>query len=70
MSIQKKSLLSSLNTTKKAIVASSTANEETPKVSQPVTGRVAGGKMGRTASAHLGRVQLRISGRKMGKKRK
>lgn len=57
MSIQKKSLLNSLNTTKKAIVASSTpANEETPKVSKPVTGRVYLRKMGRKSPATRGRV--------------
>ena len=38
MSIQKKSLLNSLNTTKKAIVASSTPAEE-PKVSAKVSAR-------------------------------
>jgi hypothetical protein len=40
MSIQKKSLLSSLNTTKKAIVASSTPSPENPSVSAPVSARV------------------------------
>jgi hypothetical protein len=40
MSIQKKSLLNSLNTTKKAIVASSTATPENPSVSAPVSARV------------------------------
>ena len=38
MTIQKKSLLSSLNTTKKAIVASNSA-EETPKMGAAVVGR-------------------------------
>jgi hypothetical protein len=41
MSIQKKSLLSSLNTTKKAIVASSTNPAQgTPSVSAPISARV------------------------------
>jgi len=39
MSIQKKSLLNSLNTTKKAIVASSTPANEDPKVSAKVSAR-------------------------------
>jgi len=68
MSIQKKSLLSSLNATKKAIVASSAANEETPKVSVPVTGRVASGLKGRVASGLKGRVASGLKGRVGGMK--
>ena len=70
MSIQKKSLLSSLNATKKAIVASSAANEETPKVSVPVTGRVASGLKGRVGGMKAGRVTLRIASPIEGRKRK
>jgi glutathione S-transferase len=41
MSIQKKSLLSGLNATKKAIVASSTTTSQgTPSVSAPIAARV------------------------------
>jgi hypothetical protein len=41
MSIQKKSLLSSLNTTKKAIVASSTTPAQgTPSVNAPISARI------------------------------
>ena len=41
MTIQKKSLLSSLNTTKKAIVASSSApNQDNPHVNAPIAARV------------------------------
>jgi len=61
MTIQKKSLLSSLNTTKKAIVASSTASApETPSVSAPVAARVMAKKKGRV---HL-RTRARVVGRK------
>jgi len=41
MSIQKKSLLSGLNATKKAIVASSTTSSQaTPSVNAPVSARI------------------------------
>ena len=39
MTIPKKSLISSLNTTKKAIVASSASPAENPTVSAPITSR-------------------------------
>ncbi len=70
MTIQKKSLLSSLNTTKKAIVASNSA-EEKPNVSAPVSsrarayvavhGRVAGKIAGRIAGKVAGRIQGRVA---------
>ncbi len=60
MSIQKKSLLNSLNTTKKAIVASSTPAEE-PKVSAKVsaraTVRLAAGKNARLSPMVRGRIK-------------
>lgn len=56
MSIQKKSLLSSLNTTKKAIVASSQAK---PSVSAPISARA----QARLAPIVRGRVAGRVWGR-------
>ena len=55
MTIQKKSLISSLNTTKKAIVASSTTPAN-PSVNAPVSARVAGPMRGRVAASAKGRV--------------
>ena len=40
MAIQKKSLINKLNTTKKAIVASSTPTKENPSVGAPVAARL------------------------------
>jgi len=60
MTIQKKSLLSSLNTTKKAIVASSTASAtETPSVSAPIAARKSAKKKAQIKS----RVRQRIASR-------
>lgn len=47
MTIQKKSLISKLNTTKKAIVASSTP--ENPSVSAPVSARIRANKKAKIA---------------------
>ena len=54
MTIQKKSLLSSLNTTKKAIVASNSA-EQNPKVAGPKVGRMVGARLARPT---VGRVAV------------
>lgn len=65
MSIQKKSLLNSLNTTKKAIVASSTAaTEETPKVSAPVSARLKARVLPRAMARVLPRTRARVLPRK------
>lgn len=57
MSIQKKSLLSTLNTTKKAIVASSTTPaQETPSVNAPSSARI----MPRTRARLISRTRARI----------
>jgi hypothetical protein len=62
MTIQKKSLLSSLNTTKKAIVASNSA-EEKPNVAAPVSARLIA-KVVPKARARVGaRFAARIVGR-------
>jgi hypothetical protein len=76
MSIQKKSLLSGLNATKKAIVASSTTTSQaSPTVSAPVSARivpkvrpnaqarVAGGFKARVAGGFKARVAGRVIGR-------
>jgi len=55
MSIQKKSLLNSLNTTKKAIVASATPASEDPKVSAKVSARA-------ISRARAARVSVRVRG--------
>lgn len=60
MSIQKKSLLNSLNTTKKAIVASATP-AETPSVS----GKVSARKLPRAQARVLPRATARISAHKV-----
>jgi len=62
MTIQKKSLLSSLNTTKKAIVASN-SGEEKPNVSAPVTSRARAyvAVHGRVAGKVTGRIQGRVA---------
>jgi hypothetical protein len=65
MSIQKKSLLSSLNTTKKAIVASSTAPAQaTPSVNAPISARIKPRKnariMPRTKARIVARMKARI----------
>ena len=62
MSIQKKSLLSSLNTTKKAIVASSQAS---PTVSAPVSARVTPKVLG-NPHARVAGIRNRIAGRVIG----
>lgn len=59
MSIQKKSLLNSLNTTKKAIVASTPAAPENPSVSAPVSARV----RARVQAKVRARVQPRVKAR-------
>ena len=59
MSIQKKSLLSSLNTTKKAIVASSTPAPANPSVSAPISARI----MPRTKARIMPRTKARIVAR-------
>jgi hypothetical protein len=71
MSIQKKSLLSGISTTKKAIVATSTTTSQgTPSVSAPVSARlrpkVAGLKVARLKVA---RIQPRVVAKKAAKKR-
>ena len=60
MSIKKKSLLSSLNTTKKAIVASSTTPAQgTPSVNAPISARI----MPRTRARIMPRTKARIVAR-------
>ncbi len=60
MSIQKKSLLSSLNTTKKAIVASSTTPAQgTPSVNAPISARI----VPRTKARIVARTKARIVAR-------
>jgi hypothetical protein len=63
MTIQKKSLLNSLNTTKKAIVASNSA-EEKPNVAAPVSARLRAKVVAKAAarvSAHIaGRVASKV----------
>jgi hypothetical protein len=59
MSIQKKSLLSGLNATKKAIVASSTTSSQTPSVNAPIAARV----MPRTRARVMPRTKARIVAR-------
>jgi hypothetical protein len=54
MAIQKKSLINKLNTTKKAIVASST--KENPSVGAPVTARL--GNKTRVSGGHSHAVRL------------
>jgi len=57
MSIQKKSLLSTLNTTKKAIVASSTTPAQgTPTVNAPISARI----VPRTRARVMSRTKARI----------
>jgi hypothetical protein len=57
MSIQKKSLLNTLNTTKKAIVASSTApSQANPGVSAPVSARLRARIMPRTRARVVPKV--------------
>jgi len=57
MSIQKKSLLSGLNATKKAIVASSTTSSQaTPSVNAPIAARV----VPRTRARVVPRTRARI----------
>lgn len=59
MTIQKKSLLSSLNTTKKAIVASSTAAApENPSVSAPVSAKKKAAVRGRKGARLAARVRF------------
>ena len=45
MTIQKKSLISKLNTTKQATTASSTPAQDTPSVSAPVSARFLGRRL-------------------------
>jgi hypothetical protein len=63
MSIQKKSLLSGLNATKKAIVASSQAK---PTVNAPVSARVTPKVLGNAHARLAGPVRGRIVGRVIG----
>jgi len=60
MSIQKKSLLSGLNATKKAIVASSTTSSQaTPSVNAPIAARI----VPRTKARIVARTKARIVAR-------
>jgi hypothetical protein len=65
MSIQKKSLISSLNATKKAIVASSTAPAQVnPTVNAPISARVMPRVRGRVAAQVTARVAAKVTARK------
>ena len=56
MAIQKKSLINKLNTTKQAIVTSSTPTKENPSVGTPVAARVhVGGRKWTKISARVGK---------------
>ena len=57
---QKKSLLNSLNTTKKAIVAS---NSEKPNVAAPVSARLRGKVSAKSAARIVGHIKSRVAGR-------
>ncbi len=59
MTIQKKSLLSSLNTTKKAIVASNSA-EEKPNVAAPVSARLIAKVMPKARARFAARIIGRV----------
>jgi len=64
MSIQKKSLLSSLNATKKAIVASSTTPvQSTPSVNAPISARVTPRVHARLAARVSARVAAKVTAR-------
>jgi hypothetical protein len=59
MSIQKKSLLSTLNTTKKAIVASTPAKEN-PSVSAPVSAHIRARVRGKVRANVAARVTAKV----------
>jgi hypothetical protein len=59
VSIQKKSLLSSLNATKKAIVATSTT-EANPSVNAPISARIVGRAKAKVAPHVLGRKTAKV----------
>lgn len=63
VTIQKKSLISSLNTTKKAIVASSATPSATPSVNAPVAARVSTRVQSRVSTRVATRVQTRVKTR-------
>jgi hypothetical protein len=64
MSIQKKSLLSSLNTTKKAIVASSTTPAQAnPSVSAPISARIRPLVRGKVRPLVRGKVRPLVRGK-------
>ena len=68
MSIQKKSLLSGLNATKKAIVASSTTTSQAnPTVSAPVSARIRPRVLGNAHARLAGPVRGRVTGRVIGR---
>lgn len=61
MTIQKKSLLSSLNTTKKAIVASNSA-EEKPNVAAPVSARLRAKVVAQARAKVVAQARAKIRG--------
>ena len=63
MAIQKKSLISSLNTTKKAIVASSTTPTQTPSVNAPISARIRPRVNARVVAKVNARVMAKVSAR-------
>jgi outer membrane lipoprotein SlyB len=65
MTTQKKSLVGSLNTTKKAIVASNFDGK--PNVAAPVSARVAGKVHGKVIGRIAGKVHGKVIGRVAGK---
>lgn len=66
MTIQKKSLLSSLNTTKKAIVASNSA-EEKPNVAAPVSARMQGRMAAKLTARMTAKMAARMNARVVGR---
>ncbi|HZC22537.1 MAG TPA: hypothetical protein VE866_04295 [Candidatus Binatia bacterium] len=62
MTIQKKSLLNSLNTTKKAIVASNSA-EEKPNVAAPVSARLNARLTAKVGARLAARVAAQVNSR-------
>jgi len=68
MSIQKKSLLSSLNATKKAIVATSTT-EANPSVNAPISARLIARKSARLVARKTAKITARASARKVARLR-
>lgn len=70
MSIQKKSLLNTLNTTKKAIVASSTSPAQAnPGVSAPVSARLRARVMPRTRARVAAKVTARVAAKVTARKK-